>query len=309
MSDPLTAGNDACGYRILKMTLSRDEADSLSDLLVEREGILSASIEDFDAGKDAENPVYVVSRMDSLLLWNRSVLTLTLAPEANESSLLETIREHLSENRLPEYSLSPLKEKNWVLEGRRYGVPLRIGKRLWIVPSGHRAPGLTGTVVFMDPGLAFGSGTHATTRLCLEWIEQHVTGGISLCDFGCGSGILAIAAAALGAGRCVAMDSDPQALESTRRNALKNRVSIEIGSPDASFARPFDVIVANILVHPLAELAPAFFKRLRPGGYAVLSGILADQESEIKQAYSRFFECVSTTERESWLRMVWQRNR
>lgn len=198
-------------------------------------------------------------------------------------------------------------ERAWMDQYR----PMRFGQALWICPSHIEPEPEWPVVIRLDPGLAFGSGTHPTTALCLEWIDGHDLAGRTVVDYGCGSGILAIACALVGAGRVVAVDHDPQALRATVDNARRNGVAacIEPMLPGAFVALDpdhclADVILANILAGPLIELAPQLKARLRPGGCLVLSGILPEQACEVAAAYSKSDDAIASTVRDGWVCLV-----
>jgi ribosomal protein L11 methyltransferase len=180
--------------------------------------------------------------------------------------------------------------------------PTRFGRRLWICPHGQAPDDGDAVVVALDPGLAFGTGHHPTTALCLEWLDGMDLEGRTILDFGCGSGILAIAALRLGAARAVAVDHDPQAIEATHANALANRVEDRLVSdlPDRADAIQADVVVANILAGPLIRLAPRLIGALRPGGALALSGVLADQVETVRGAYAQDIALAPTQLREDW---------
>jgi ribosomal protein L11 methyltransferase len=186
--------------------------------------------------------------------------------------------------------IEPLQDQVWERAWREHFRPMRFGRRLWVIPGGQTAALADGDVaVELDPGLAFGTGTHATTALCLEWLDSLDLAGRRVIDVGCGSGILAIAALKLGAAHAVAIDHDPQALLATRENAARNGVAdrLTVLDADASPTAPADVVVANILAGTLVELAPQIAAMVRPGGLLALSGILADQVSDVAAAYMR----------------------
>ncbi|MGA9851973.1 MAG: 50S ribosomal protein L11 methyltransferase [Gammaproteobacteria bacterium] len=206
---------------------------------------------------------------------------------------------------LPPHRFTALEDREWSREWLQEFKPMRFGKRLWICPTAYAPPDPGAVNVLLDPGLAFGSGAHATTALCLEWLDSAALLGKTVIDYGCGSGILAVAAARLGARRVWALDNDPQALIATRENAARNQVTpiLEIGLPDTLPAAPADVLLANILAAPLIELAPRFAARLKPGGELVLSGILDSQRYEIHTAYVPWFRFAGGAQREEWLRM------
>ena len=182
---------------------------------------------------------------------------------------------------------APVRDTDWVRETQSQFTPTRISERLWIVPSWHQPPGEHAVVVRLDPGAAFGTGTHPTTRLCLAWLDESLPAGASVLDYGCGSGILAITAAKLGAGTVVGVDIDPQALQAARANSRANGVDASYtGSHRLSHsATTFDVVLANILSNPLKLLAPALVARVAPGGSLVLSGILERQAEAVLATY------------------------
>jgi ribosomal protein L11 methyltransferase len=189
-------------------------------------------------------------------------------------------------------------EREWLTRFR----PMRFGRRLWVCPGGQTPPDPDAVCVRLDPGLAFGTGTHPTTRMCLQWMDGADLAGREVVDYGCGSGILAIAAALLGARRVVAIDNDAQALTATRDNAALNGVAARVEARAPTSAPPAaDVLLANILAGPLVELAPLFGSAVRRGGSVVLSGILADQGSAVEAAYAPWFDLAPPTAEDGWL--------
>ena len=196
-------------------------------------------------------------------------------------------------------------EREWLKDFR----PMRFGRRLWVAPVGRQPEGAAAVVLELDPGLAFGTGTHATTALCLEWLDQHVAGGERLLDYGCGSGILALAALKLGAATAVAFDIDPQALLATRQNAARCRLDSRITVADGAAAIEglFDFVLANILARPLMELAPRLSAATRPGGRLVLAGMLDGQSREVAEAYRPWFDIGPAAAREGWTLLAGRR--
>ena len=178
--------------------------------------------------------------------------------------------------------------------------PICISGRLWIVPSWHTPPDPAAIVVRLDPGLAFGTGSHVSTRLVLEYLAAHLRAGEGVLDYGCGSGILAIAAGKLGAGEIAATDIDPQALETTLANATGNGVVLEVAAPDSLRPGTFDLVLANILAGPLVSLEPVLAARTRAGGRIVLSGILESQAAEVTAAYAPDFDAGLIAAAEGW---------
>lgn len=210
---------------------------------------------------------------------------------------------------LPPHEFTTLQDREWTREWLKDFRPMRFGRRLWIVPSTYEPPDTAAVNIRLDPGLAFGTGTHPTTALCLEWLDANDLNGKTVIDYGCGSGILAVAAARLGAGPVWATDNDPQALLATRGNAARNQVAdvIHTHPPEDCTAPRADVLLANILAAPLCTLAPRFASLLKPGGQIVLSGILQNQRDEVQAAYAKDFCIVDVAERQEWLRMDGQR--
>ena len=181
--------------------------------------------------------------------------------------------------------------------------PIRISGRLWIVPSWHQAPDPTAINLELDPSLAFGTGSHPTTRLCLEWLEANVSPGVSVLDYGCGSGILGIAALKLGAGDVLGVDIDPAALTAAADNAARNQVSMRLAPSSAPLAETFDRVVANILTNPLMLLAPLLASRLKPGGRLALSGVLESQADQVIAAYAPHLPLLIGATHEGWVRL------
>ncbi len=199
-----------------------------------------------------------------------------------------------------------LDDRDWVRAWMDGYAPMRFGERLWIVPTGFEAPDPDGVNLLLDPGLAFGTGTHPTTALCLEWLDAHPPVDQLVIDYGCGSGILGIAALKLGAREVWAVDNDPQALVATLDNAERNGVAGQVRTvlPEALPALQAELLLANILANPLIELAPHFATLLRPGGGLVLSGILAEQAAAVSAAYRASFTVSAPVQREDWVRIV-----
>jgi len=201
----------------------------------------------------------------------------------------------------PEFRAGRVEDEDWVRRSQAQFGPLRFGERLWIVPSWREAPEPRAAVVRLDPGLAFGTGSHPSTRLMLSFLEKEMKGGERVLDYGCGSGILAIAAAKLGAGSLAAVDTDPQALEVARENARLNGVELQACLPEELPAGVHDLVLANILAGPLLRLAPELTARTRPGGRVLLSGILERQAAEVAAAYAQRFSTRVVASENSWV--------
>ncbi len=286
----------------LSITIETDcqHAERLADALIDA-GALSASIEDADAGTPDETPQFGEPGSVTTPGWERSRVVVLVESGTDVDELLEACAPLAGLERTPAYSLENVEEQNWVQLTQSQFEPIRISGRLWIVPSWHTAPDPDAIVLVLDPGMAFGTGSHPTTRLCLEWLERTVTPGISLLDYGCGSGILAIAAARLGARDVLGVDIDPQAVSAAKSNAERNEVSARFADSAGEIKDQFDIVVANILSNPLKALAPAICSHVRPGGSLALSGILAEQTEDLIAAYASWIPLTVADTREGWV--------
>ena len=275
-------------------------ADALADALLDA-GALSASIEDADAGTAAEKPQFGEPGSITTPGWERSRVVALVAAGTDVDELLEACAPAAGLAAPPPYTLQEFEEQNWVQLTQSQFEPIRVSAKLWIVPSWHEAPDPEAIVLVLDPGRAFGTGSHPTTRLCLEWLERTVTPGASLLDYGCGSGILAIAAAKLGAGEVLGVDIDRQAVAAATANAEHNAVSARFADAAGEIAGRFDIVVANILSNPLKALAPAICAHVRPGGKLALSGILEEQAGDLIAAYAPHLRLAVADRREGWV--------
>lgn len=276
-------------------------AEPLCDALLEA-GALSASIEDADAGTPEEKPQFGEPGMETpATAWDHSRIVALFAEDAPVGQMMAKAAAALGLAQVPDFALARVEEQNWVQLTQSQFDPIRISDRLWIVPSWHTSPDPRAINLILDPGMAFGTGSHPTTRLCLEWLEREVSPGCSLLDYGCGSGILAIAAARLGAGKVSGVDIDSQAVSAARDNAKQNQVEARFEDTAAPLAGEYDLVVANILSNPLRLLAPAICAHVRPGGKLALSGILAEQAEEIIQIYATWIPLTVADTREGWV--------
>lgn len=227
---------------------------------------------------------------------------------------LKSIRDHLCAKmgwmRLPDHGIDRIDDRDWVRAWADHFQPLRFGSRLWVCPTTCEPPDPDAVNVILDPGLGFGTGAHATTALCLEWLDGHDLRGVQVIDYGCGSGILAVAAAKLGAGRVWAVDIDPLALEASAHNVDKNQVGdrVVVTTPESLPSDPVDVLTANILSGPLIDLAPHFARHVRPSGRIILAGILDRQARQVQAAYQPWFEMDAPVLRDDWVRLEGRRN-
>lgn len=283
-----------------------DRADALSDALMEV-GALSVSIEDADAGTDAEQPQFGEPGHHPVGLWDHSRVIALFAAGTELTDMLARATSMAGLATLPPYSLAEVAEQNWVQLTQSQFDPIRISERLWIVPSWHDAPDATAINIELDPGMAFGTGSHPTTRLCLEWLCDTVTTGATVLDYGCGSGILGIAAARLGAADVLGVDIDARAMEAAQYNVERNEVAMRLQHSRHMLDTQFDIVVANILTNPLCVLAPVLAARVRPGGSLALSGVLETQAQQVIDAYAPYIALRSGAVHEGWVRLEGQR--
>ncbi|WP_415792220.1 50S ribosomal protein L11 methyltransferase [Bordetella tumulicola] len=288
------------------------QAEALSEALLEA-GVLSVSVEDADLGTDAERPLFGEPGTEpDVQAWDRNRVVALLPDGADPAQIYEqaTAEAGLDPIQLGGWSLREVPDADWVrLTQSQFG-PIHIGERIWIVPSWHRddpavsaAETLADDAIHieLDPGLAFGTGSHPTTHLCLAWLEAELPAGATVLDYGCGSGILAIAARKLGAGPTDAVDIDPQAVQSTADNAQINQVQLQALLPDGLNDGAYQVVVANILSNPLKVLAPMLAGRVAPGGQLVLSGVLERQAEEVAAAYAPWLTMSVWQSRDGWV--------
>jgi ribosomal protein L11 methyltransferase len=291
---------DASPPAMLKITLEAGAhpPDLLEEALIEA-GACAVTLEDA-----ADEPLYEPPP-GAMPLWTRTRVVGLFPADADLAAVRADVHAVLGDAP-PGWQVEPLQERDWErawLDGFR---PMRFGHRLWVCPSEYPVPDPAAVTVRLDPGLAFGTGTHATTALCLEWLDGAALQGAEVIDYGCGSGILGIAALKLGARQVWAVDNDPQALLATRDNAARNGVADRVSAlaPDALPPLHADVLLANILAGPLIALAPRFAELVRPGGRVALSGILEAQTEEVARAYRRWFAVGAALAREGWVRIV-----
>ncbi len=277
----------ASQYRGLTFDAAPDAAERWADALLDA-GALSVDAIDANAGTPGETPIYGEPGTLGAARWAVTRLTALFSGASDPEHALAQAAGVLGES-LPAYSMATIPGGDWVRRSQAQFTPIRVTDRLWIVPSWCTPPDALAINIALDPGLAFGTGAHPSTLLCLRWLAQNLRRGASVLDYGCGSGILAIAAAKLGASRVAGIDIDPQAIETSRANAAANGVIIEFGLPEDLPAESVDVALANILANPLEIMAPLFAERVRARGSIVLSGILEAQVDAVVSAYERWF--------------------
>jgi ribosomal protein L11 methyltransferase len=274
------------------------QAEAAADALLER-GALSVDIADADAGTAAEQALFREPGAGGEDAWPRSRLSALFEPAQSPVARVEAALQAAG-LAPPPLTLTAVEDTDWVrLTQQQFG-PIRISARLWIVPSWAAEPDPQALSLRLDPGLAFGTGSHPTTAQCLRWLEAKLRPGQRVLDYGCGSGILAIAASRLGAGPVAAVDIDPAALEAAQANARANAAQVAVFAPERVPAGPYDVVLANILANPLRVLAPLLASYVRPGGSLVLAGILEQQAEELMRLYRTWFEIGVASSLDGW---------
>jgi len=263
----------------LMLDVDAKAAEALSDALLDA-GAYSVSLDDVEAAR---------CRVSALL-----------ALRADAGALLARAAAKAGLAAAPDFKVSRIDDEDWVRRSQAQFAPVRIGERLWVGPSWKAPPPRMDAVVRLDPGLAFGTGSHPSTRLALRFLEQHVQGGERVLDYGCGSGVLAIAAAKLGAAHVDAVDVDAEAVQTAAANARANDVTVRVAGPDAFAPVLYDLVVSNILAQPLILLAPLLASRTAGGGRIALSGILENQAAEVTGAYAAFFDTRSALTEDGW---------
>jgi ribosomal protein L11 methyltransferase len=289
----------------LQLTLEAGDldAETLSDWF-ERHGAVSVTLVDA-----ADQPLFEPDP-GTTPLWSATRLTAMFDADADAKALGAQLQQDFGEAAAKRLSKTRLEDQDWERVWLDQFQPMQFGEHLWVCPAGQLPPHADNPVIVdLDPGLAFGTGTHATTALCLEWLDANPPRNQTVLDYGSGSGILAIAALKLGAAELWAVDIDEQALLSTRDNAARNAVETNLHTlqPAALPARTFDLLLANILANPLIELAADLADRVRPGGNIVLSGILAAQADAVRDAYAPWFRLTDTVEKDGWVRLHGER--
>lgn len=292
-------------WRRVRILAGAEVAQRLSDALLES-GAVSVDVSDARAGTPGEQPVFGEPGAAQPGAWpdNEVAALFPFDSDAVGAALQACaecgVRAELREDAVP--------DRDWVRLTREQFEPLHASPRLWIVPTWCEPPDPRALNLRLDPGLAFGTGSHPTTGLCLEWLDLHLPPGASVLDYGCGSGVLAIAACLLGAAEVRGVDIDPAAVTAGRANAAANGVRVRFCGPDDLDARPAQVVLANILANPLRVLAPLLCNLVSPGGSVVLSGVLAAQAEEVVQAYAPWLDFQPAQAREDWVRL-WGRRR
>jgi ribosomal protein L11 methyltransferase len=284
-------------------------AELLSDALMEQ-GALSVDIHDAAADTQDEQLLFGEPGEPSGVIWQNSEVSALFNQGADFDEIMRTVTRLAQLDSQPNYHLECVEEQDWVRLTQSQFDPIQISSRLWIVPTWHQLPDPAAINLILDPGLAFGTGSHPTTQLCLGWLDQNLQQGDSVIDYGCGSGILAIAAIKLGADHVTGIDIDPQAITASQDNALRNHCDPEkfvfttthkAAEQDLQPNEQVDIVVANILANPLIILAPILEQAVRKGGHIVLSGILQEQAEDVRSVYQQWFDMRIANAQEGWV--------
>jgi ribosomal protein L11 methyltransferase len=284
-------------WQQLNLTCPSADLEQVETLLMEL-GALSISL-----GDAGDEPIYEPLPGDSPV-WHESIVSATFGEDSDVEHLAQMLMARLPATLAQTLTRGSFQDRDWQQAYRQHFKPLQCASNLWIVPSWLEPPDPGATNLRLDPGLAFGTGSHPTTALCLAWLAQQDLRGLELIDYGCGSGILAIAGILLGAHHVLAVDIDEQALSACRSNMAMNSIPqqrIRVCQPQAAGSTSADLLMANILAGPLVDLAPRLAGMVRPGGKILLSGILNSQLNEIQSAYDTFFAMDPAREREEWV--------
>ncbi|WJN58598.1 50S ribosomal protein L11 methyltransferase [Pseudomonas sp. SO81] len=282
----------------VRLAITPEQAETYEDALL---GVGAVSVTFMDA---EDQPIFEPD-LGTTPLWSNTHLLALFEADTDPANLVAHLQ-LLTGGELPAHEIEHIADQDWERSWMDNFQPMRFGRRLWIVPSWHAAPEPEAVNLLLDPGLAFGTGTHPTTALCLEWLDGQDLAGCNVIDFGCGSGILAIAALLLGAPQAIGTDIDPQALEASRDNAGRNGIDparFPVYLPADMPQQPAEVVVANILAGPLVSLAPQITALVKAGGRLALSGILAEQAEEVRAAYEGAFELDPTAIKDGWVRI------
>lgn len=288
-------------YQQIIINVNDAVAERLADALMEN-GALSAAIEDAYAGTENEQAIFGEPGMPTEQIWQQSKVIVLFGENDDAAAMIQAASQACGLKDLA-YTSEILADQDWVRLTQAQFDPIQISERLWITPSWHEAPNSNAVNLQLDPGLAFGTGSHPTTRLCLKWLDTQLKGGENVLDYGCGSGILTIAALKLGAGSAVGVDIDEQAIRASKDNAAQNNVDAQFYLPDGLPQGQFDIVVANILANPLRMLGEMLAARTKQGGRIVLSGLLDEQVEELSGIYSQWFDIEPAEIDEGWARL------
>ncbi|MRX28134.1 50S ribosomal protein L11 methyltransferase [Kangiella sp. HZ709] len=284
----------------LKFDYKNPDADSLSDFLMQL-GALAVTF------LDAEDKPILEPKPGETPLWEH-LIVLALFDANTETTVMDKVlsNSEYSQSLGQNYQWEIIRDQDWERSWMDSFKPMQFGKRVWIVPSWHESPNPDAVNIMLDPGLAFGTGTHPTTSLCLQWLDAAKLEGKTVIDYGCGSGILTLAALLLGADKVYAVDIDPQAIDATRENLKRNGISEDkliLGLPDQVELPQADLLLANILAEPLRQLSESIANSVKSGGNLVLSGLLNEQAAELSEIYQQWFAMDAVTSEGDWSRL------
>lgn len=289
--------SDTDYWQQLQLTCNQHIVDDISDFLTEHDAVSVT-------WQNADDSILFEPKPDSRPVWEQIKLTALFKSHHDLKKITENLLAYFSENTISHLSISKLKEQDWENVWMEHYKPVQISKRLWICPTWETPPDPEAINILLDPGLAFGTGTHPTTAMCLAWLDEHIQGGETVIDFGCGSGILAIAALKLGCAKAIAIDIDPQALVVTRENAIKNGIEAEkliICTPNQIPELTAEIVVANILANPLISLSSQIAELCKLGACLALSGLLAEQADSVEAAYKASFAFNLPIQKKDWV--------
>ena len=286
-------------WQQLTLNVKEDDAALIEEFLNER-GAVSVTLMDAE-----DQPVFQVD-LDTTPIWNNTQVQGLFEHDAPIEIIIASMRENLPCTKELPIDIEEVEDAEWERVCMQDFVPMQFGEKIWICPSWETPPQPNATNILLDPGLAFGTGTHPTTALCLEWLDQQEIAGKTVIDYGCGSGVLAIAAALLGAKEVIAIDNDPQAITATISNRELNGISedqLRVYLPGEQGHPLADIVVANILAGPLEALTPIIAALCKPGGKLILSGVLSQQTQSLMKSYQEYFTMLEPALREEWVRV------
>lgn len=286
-------------WLLLKIQANDQNADAISDALMGL-GALSVSIEDAHAETAAEQALFGEPGDPPPGIWQKNIVTAMFDQPVETEDILQGLKDAIELKQIS-FTTEALEDQDWVRATQAQFEPINITNNLWIVPTWHTSPNANAINIILDPGLAFGTGSHPTTRLCLEWLAKQEGECTSVLDYGCGSGILAIAAKKLGAEQVVGVDIDDQAIIASQYNAKQNQTDIGFFDANVFESQTFDTVVANILSSALMVLAPALAKYCKSGGKIALSGILEEQTDALVARYSEWFKMDTPKQQDAWI--------
>ena len=287
-------------WQALEFEVSGADVEALSDALFDA-GALSIDVTDADEGSVKERAIYLEPGEEVLLSWGYNLVVGLFDKDIEVADICSFVSNALQPLQLSPPQTRLVDDQDWVRLTQQQFEPIQITKRLQISPSWSAVKVTSEINIILDPGLAFGTGSHPTTQLCLHWLESNLVSGQAVIDYGCGSGVLGIAAKMFGAGRVVGIDIDEDALAASQYNALRNEVDLEVVPAGDSFNEQVDIVIANILPSPLKVLAPLLSQLVKPGGDIVLSGILVSHEQELLSIYGQWFEMSTFQTMDDWV--------